>query len=712
MHCAACVAHVEKALRAVPGVSDASVNLATNTGVVTGGEAAALVAAVKRAGYDARELAEASPSIEPADEARAWRARALFALPIAATAMVLMFWHDPVSAWMQFGLGLLVQVTVGLPFYVGAARGLRAGRADMDALVAIGTTAAFVLSAWKLLGQGAEHAAHGHVYYFESAAMILALVALGRWMEARARRSAGEAIRGLEALAPAVVTVVTAEGPRQTPASAVRPGDVVLTRPGERFALDATLDDDEGAGAAVDESTLTGESEPVPKARGEVLSAGTLNVGRAVRARVVRVGGQTALAQIARLVSDAQGRKARVQRLADAVAGVFVPVVLVIAAATVVGHAVLGAGWESGVLAAASVLIVACPCALGLAVPTAIMVGTGMGARRGIVMKDPAAIEQAGAIAAVILDKTGTLTLGRPAVRAVIPAARGVDERELIRLAAAVEAGSTHPLARAIVGEAERRGLLWARATDLRTIAGEAATGVVEGVSVRVGRPGPLPESVQTLEDEGCTVVEVSERAGEAPGAVRGWIALADAPRPGAARAVERLRGLGLRVVMVTGDHERAARAVAARAGISEVRWGVRPEGKREAVEALRRETGRVAMVGDGVNDAPALAAADLGIALAPRDGAGSDLAAHAGHMVLVSHDLRRVPEAIALSRAMRRRIVMGLVWASAYNLVLIPVAVMGWLNPLLAAAAMSLSSVSVVGNALWLKRWGAKGEG
>lgn len=763
MHCASCVAHVEKVLRRQPGVADAAVNLATESGLVHGApghalDAEALAAAVRAAGYMARVVdepsgpdhhADAPPAMHGlahdhahgppaggggADEARAWARRVVVALPCAAVVMALMFWTHPASAWIALGLTLVVQATAGLPFYRGAIIAARHGRADMDTLVSIGALAALGYSVWMLLGSGDAHGAHAghdaasvhdsHALYFDSASMVLALVAMGKWLEARARRAAGKAIRGLGALVPDLVTREARGGaPERVARTALRAGDTLVTLPGERFAADGVLlgamdTPPRAAGlpelTTADESMLSGESMPVPKRAGDRVLAGTLNLSAAARVRVERIGAGTMLDTIGALVADAQTRKARVQRLADRVSGVFVPIVMLIAVGVLLAHGLIGHDWARALQAAVSVLIVACPCALGLAVPAAVMVGTGVGARRGIVIKDPGALERAGRLRAIALDKTGTLTLGRPEVKEIVPVSVGIPTDEVLRNAAAVERLSTHPLAEAIVRLAERKGLPIPVAQGARTLPGHGATGAVEGVEIEVGRlhddelRGPIKDAVEVMRAKTLTLVAVRERgAGSSVPTLRAVVGLRDQARPGARAALARLRSLGLRVVMLTGDHETAARAVATELGVDEVHAGVTPEGKVRAIRQLQQALGQgsVAMAGDGINDAPALAAADVGIAVAS-GGRGADIAAHAGHILLVSDDLDRLPEAIALSRAMMRRIRLGLAWAFVYNLALIPVAALGWLHPMLAALAMSLSSVSVVLNALWLRRW------
>ncbi|HYE03332.1 MAG TPA: heavy metal translocating P-type ATPase [Phycisphaerales bacterium] len=787
MHCASCVASVEKSLARTPGVTGAVVNFATGTGRVEFDETRAgldqIATAVRRAGYrveattpsgdgsPAPRPRPAAPGPHPAPhgshaahqapapvhgcrhdperpgrhpagspthapspggahtdhahaggldsfaQARGWAWRAGVGLALAVPVAVLaMFFPRPSwSPWAQLGLTAAVMVFSGWPVFVAALRALVHLRADMNTLVALGTSVAFGSSLWTLLGSPAA-AAHG--LYFESAAVIIALIALGRYLEARSMGRASEAIRGLMALRPAVALVERAPGRvTEVPAADLVPGDLVIIRPGARVPADGRV---VAGGSAVDQSLVTGESMPVEKGPGDEVIAGTVNTTGMLRVRAARVGSDSMLARIIELVHGAQATKARVQRLADAVAAWFVPVVLLIALGTVAGwYWLVGPeALRAGITAAVAVLIAACPCALGLATPTAILVGTGLGARHRILIKDAAALERSGGLGAVVLDKTGTLTTGRPEVTDVVPVrsagAPDLSERNLLRLAASVETHSEHPVARAIVRAAEARGIELAPAESFRSETGVGVRGVVAGKEVIVGRAERVADSlwhndlVRGLEAKGKTIVAVAVGT-----TTLGLIAVADALKPEAAGAVAELKRQGLRPVLLTGDTERAARAVAEAVGIDEVLAGVMPADKQRAVEELRAQLaaaprgrfGRgprgVAMVGDGINDAPALAAADVGIAM----GTGTDIAMEAGHIVLIGGDLRLLPKAVRLSRATMRRIRAGLAWAFVYNLALLPLAAVGLLHPMLAAAAMAFSSVSVILNALWLRR-------
>lgn len=717
MHCASCVANVERALKRRPGVREAVVNFATERATVTFDPAQVhpedLVEAVRRAGYEptlaAREPLDSSArhvsehhhgedaAAEASDQAEVWRRLSLVGAALGAPVVILgMFVPGIASGVVQGVLTTILLAYIGRMYYMGAARAAMHGRADMDTLVAMGTTAAWVYSVFML------RAGHEH-FYFETAAVILVLIAVGKWMESRARGRARRAISALLELRPPTALVDRAGRVEETPVSVVRPGDVVVVRPGGRIAVDGEIIDGE---SVVDESMVTGESAPVNKREGDTVIGGTVNLTGSFRFRAKRVGAESLLGQIIQLVNDAQASKAKVQRLVDRVAGVFVPVVVVVALVT------LGAWWwaagdvERGVFSMIAVLIVACPCALGLATPMAIMVGTGVGAQKGILIKDAAVLERAGSLDAAILDKTGTLTLGRPEVVEIAVIGEGVTEGEVLRLAAAVEQRSEHPLGQAIVREAQKRGIVLAEVGEFQSQTGGGVSGVVDGRRIGIGRPmGDGSARLPEMRQRGQTVVAVWEAASvdggqEGAGRELALIALADQLKPGARAAVDGLHALGLEVVLMTGDNRETAEAIAAEVGIDQVMAEVLPQDKEAKVRALQAEGLRVAMVGDGVNDAPALASADVGIAM----GTGTDIAKEAGDIVLVSGELSLVPRAIRLSRAMMFRIRLGLFWAFIYNVVLIPVAAAGWLDPMLAAGAMAISSVSVVINALSLR--------
>jgi copper-transporting P-type ATPase V len=716
MTCGSCAARVERVLGRQPGVEEARVNFATGRASVDFDPATVrvddLAAAVDRIGYGLAPaaLAKAGPADAEAsddDDERGWRRRTLVAWPLTAAVVVLSWlWpHDAWARWATAALTVPVQFWAGLPFLRGALVRARAGTANMDTLVAIGTLAAFGLSTVELLSGS------GHHLHYDMAALIVAFLVLGRWLEARARGRATRTITALVQLGAKEASLVdpaSSAGEHRVPVERVRVGDVVRVRPGERVPVDGVVVD---GTSAVDESMLTGESAPVDKAPGDPVAGATVNRQGVLEIRATAVGADTALAQIVRLVEEAQGAKAPVQRLADRVAGVFVPAVLVIALLTMVGWTALAGDPGEGLLAAVAVLIVACPCALGLATPMAIMVGTGRGAALGVLVKGGEVLERSKDVDTVVFDKTGTLTTGRMSVTDHVPAA-GVAEDDLLAMAATAEVGSEHPVGQAVVAAARRRGLDLRAPSGFEAVAGAGVRATVGDVAVVVGRgelleeagmvvPPAIAEAAARLEDVGRTVV-LAAWAGEA----RGVLAVADGLRDGAAAAVANLSAMGLDVAMVTGDNSRTASAIAARVGIGRVMAGVSPAGKAAEVSRLRSEGRVVAVVGDGVNDAPALVGADLGIAI----GTGTDVAIESSDVTLLSSDLAGVATALRLSRATFTTILQNLGWAFGYNLAAIPLAAFGLLDPVVAAAAMGLSSVSVVANSLRLYRFGRAG--
>lgn len=700
MHCGSCVASVEQALRSRPGVADAAANLALGQARVTWSlpdppPVTELCALVRDAGFEADAfIPGAPPEDRSADERRAWGRRALGAGALALPVSVLgMFVPGPTSLGVQVVLTALLLVWLGVPFWRGTLRDIRHRRGSMDSLIALGTTSAFGLSIAMAL-RGDPHA------YFDSAAVILALVAAGRWMEARARGSAGAAVRALMNLSPPRATIERDGIELDVPAADVRVGDVVVLRPGGRAPVDATAI---GGSSEMDLSAVTGESRPTPIAPGDPVLAGALNISGLLRCRADRVGADSLLARIAALVARAQAEKSAAQRLADRVAAVFVPIVILIALAALAWWWGVRGSWLAGLEAMISVLVISCPCALGLATPTAVMVGSGVGARLGILLGNARALEAARAVRMVVFDKTGTLTTGTPTLVTVQAFDPGEREESLLALAAAVESGSEHPIGRAIVGAARSRGLAVEPATGFINLPGAGVTASVGPRRVTVGRPRASDESthpaIAAAKASGDVIALVSESTA-AGRRVLGLLTFRDRERPEAAAVVARLHALGLRTAMLSGDHAPIAKSMGERLGIGEVVSDVLPEEKAAHIARWRREFGPVAMVGDGINDAPALASADLGIAM----GTGTDIAMESADMVLVGGRVERIPDAIRLGRAVRRRIGYGLAWAFAYNAALIPLAAAGLVDPMLAALAMAFSSVSVIGNALVLR--------
>ena len=708
MTCASCSARVEKALNKVAGVLDASVNLATEQATVTltqGTSTAALIAAVERAGYEARlPQTTAAPSTLPARTLPDWWPVALavgLSLPLIAPMFAsLLGAHWMLPGWLQLALATPVQFWLGARFYRAGWKALRAGSGNMDLLVAVGTSAAYGLSLYLLLTQaGAMH------LYFEASAVVISLVLLGKWLEARAKRQTTEAIRALQALRPTTARVRLDGVDRDMPIDAIRVGDMVVIRPGERVPVDGEVTEGE---SQVDESLLTGESLPVDKQPGDTVTGGAINAQGVLVARTTAVGTESTLARIIRLVENAQAAKAPIQRLVDKVSAVFVPVVMGIALVTFVAWWAWGGNAEQAILNAVAVLVIACPCALGLATPTAIMAGTGVAARHGILIKDAEALELAHKIGTVVFDKTGTLTDGTPHVAAYL-AADDRDKNRVLAIAAGLQAGSEHPLARAVLEESAARAIPPQPARAQQALPGRGIAGEVAGETWWLGNR-------RLMNENGVDTAALDAKAAEHEAAGRsvswlarardhhalGLLAFGDAVKPSAAAGMARLREQGITTVMLTGDNRGAAEAVARELGLDSVLAEVLPADKAAHVSQLKTAGTTVAMVGDGINDAPALAAADVGIAMS----SGSDVAMHTAGITLMRGDPALVADAIDISKRTYAKIRQNLFWAFAYNVVGIPLAAFGFLNPVIAGAAMAFSSVSVVTNALTLKRW------
>jgi Cu+-exporting ATPase len=722
MTCASCVMRVEKALKKVPGVDSATVNLATESARIAvhdAGMEARLRRAVRDAGY---EPLAPSAAIDAVD-ASPWAGFGPVGIGLALCApLVLPMVGDLFGTdWMlpalwQFLLATPVQFILGARFYKAGWHALLARTGNMDLLVALGTTAGWALSMWLWL-TATDHSAHGmpamepHLY-FEGSAVVVTLVLLGKWLEARAKRQTTTAIRALHNLRPDTAHLMGRDGEVDVPVAEVLVGDKIVVKPGERFPVDGTLL--EGR-TQVDESMLTGEPLPVAKDVGAKLTGGSINGEGRVVLQVRAVGVDTVLSSIIRLVEDAQAAKAPIQRLVDKVSAVFVPVVLVIALLTLLGWYFTGHSFEVALIHAVAVLVIACPCALGLATPAAIMAGTGVAAKFGILIKDAQALEVAHTVNVVAFDKTGTLTVGQPRLTALVPVGRKDDEA--LALAAGLQSGSEHPLARAVLQAAKDKALTVTVPTDVQAVAGRGTQGKVGERTLLLGSlrwmaelgvdMAPVAAQATDLQAGGATVSAMAElQAGGSK--LLALLAFADEPKPGAKEALATLKARGIQTVMISGDNRGAAEAMAKRLGLdaNDVLAEVLPGNKAAKVAALKAGGKVVAMVGDGVNDAPALAAADVGMAMANPNGGGTDVAMHAAGITLMRGDPLLVAAALDISRRTVSKIRQNLFWAFAYNAAGIPLAALGFLSPVVAGAAMALSSVSVMTNALLLKRW------
>jgi len=710
MTCAACATRIENVLNRIEGVS-ASVNFATETAHISYVPGATnpelLIAAINKTGYGAHASGESSRDAERArreavyrKELRVFWLAAALTLPLVGQMGFMFSGHhaDVIPRWLQFALATPVQFWAGKRFYVGAWHALRGGGANMDVLVALGTSMAWAFSAVVTLWAMQQHV------YFEAGAAVITLVLLGKLLEARAKGKTSAAIEELIKLQPRTAWVERDGKTLEVDIGSIRVDEIFIVRAGENVPVDGQVIE---GNSSVVEAMLTGESLPVSKQSGAKVFAATQNQEGMLRCRATGVGSHTLLAEIIRLVEQAQGSKAPIQRLADVISGVFVPTVIAISLATFALWWWLGGSFTVALVNAVAVLVIACPCALGLATPTAIMVGTGNGAKAGILVRNAAALERAEKIRTLLVDKTGTLTEGKPTVTDILPLG-GTTEFELLRLAAALEQGSQHPLAQAILVQAKERGIDLPAVANFMNISGKGVSGVITEKTCHLGSPALMLEMrlaldaarLQHMQSQGKTVVCVAQES-----TLLGYLAIADRLRDSSSRAVARLQAMGIEVIMLTGDNHATAKAIANQAGIRNFRAEVLPRHKAEEVEKIKAEGTIVGMVGDGINDAPALAAADVSFAI----GAGSDVAIEAADITLMRNDLNSVADAISLSRATLGKIRQNLFFAFIYNILGIPLAAMGMLNPVIAGAAMAMSSVSVVSNSLLLKRWKAQ---
>jgi len=709
MTCAACSARVEKVLNKLDGVVNASVNLSTNKAIVeypSGSiDDASFIKAIEKAGYKAE--VEVERDLDREKEMREKEIKSLKTSFILSAILSLplfsaMFFHMAgihtilTNGWFQLALATPVQFIIGYRFYKGAYNSLRGGGANMDVLVSMGTSAAYFYSIYNLI-KGV------HEFYFEASAVIITLILLGKTFEAVAKGKTSEAIKKLMGLQPRTARVIRDGEEIDIAIEKVDIGDIIVVRPGERIPVDGIIVE---GNSAVDESMITGESIPVDKAKGDEVIGATINKFGTFKFKATKVGKDTVLSQIIKLVEDAQGSKAPVQRLADKISGIFVPVVVAIAIITVLGFTLIKGDFNTGLINAVAVLVIACPCALGLATPTAIMVGTGKGAEKGILIKSGEHLERAHKMNTIIFDKTGTITKGEPELTDIL-SFDSMDKDELLRIAASVEKTSEHPLGQAIVKKAEEELLKLTEPEEFMAVPGKGLQGKHEGRRVLIGNRKLMQdngisiemgeEDLLRLEEEGKTAMLVA-----IDGKLEGIIAVADKIKETSKKAIEELKAIGLEVYMITGDNERTARAIAKEVGITNVLAEVLPENKADVVERIKKEGKEVGMVGDGINDAPALAAADVGFAI----GTGTDVAMEAADITLMRGDLQGVVTAIRLSHRTMKTIKQNLFWAFFYNSIGIPFAALGFLNPMIAGAAMAFSSVSVVTNSLRLKKF------
>lgn len=724
MTCASCSNRVEQALLKVVGVGTAEVNLAMETALVLGTnvDASLLVEAVSAAGYQARvintEKQQADYLSETKTQVYSWwpiALSAILSLPLVlAMAATWLGWQGQLSGWLQWALATPVQFWLGWRFYKAGWSALKVGAGNMDLLVALGTSAAYGLSVYLLFNP--SHAGTQHLY-FESSTIVITLVLLGKWLETRAKAQTTEAIRALNALRPVEASVLRNGLERKIAITDVKLGDIVIVRPGERIAVDGRVEVGE---SQVDESLITGESLPTAKKPGDMVTGGAVNGDGLLHISTTAVGAETVLARIVRLVASAQAKKAPIQRLVDKVSSVFVPVVIVIALLTFFSWGWFGGDWQVAILNAVAVLVIACPCALGLATPTAIMVGTGVAAQHGILIKDAEALELAHAIKIVAFDKTGTLTEGIPKLVAFevnVKEAKPGDVDHFLLLAASLQAGSEHPLAKAVVAAAKDKGLVLQSAENVSAMPGKGIAGMVDGQKLHLGNTrlmeemgvnlSMLKQRALDLEAEGRSVSWLCQARPIANFAPRllGLLAFGDALKPSAVSAINLLQQQGITTVLISGDNHGSASSVANQLGIGEIYAQVLPDEKANIVTRLKLNSGLVAMVGDGLNDAPALAAADVGIAMS----SGTDVAMHTSGITLMRGDPALVAQAIEISKCTYAKIRQNLFWAFIYNVVGIPLAALGLLSPVVAGAAMALSSFSVVSNALLLKLWRPK---
>ncbi|KAB8033534.1 heavy metal translocating P-type ATPase [Fluviispira multicolorata] len=717
MNCASCVNHVEKAIKSVPGIIDASVNLATEKALISlhkNVKKTTIISAVEKAGYKASSVEINTNENSRIDKLQkgneTWKViiSALISFPLVLPMLLIPFSiHWMLNAWLQLALATFIQFYFGGRFYISTWKAMRAKSANMDVLVALGTSAAYCMSVYQMIVNSMQNSGGVLHLYFESSAVIITLILFGKWLEARAKKKTSAAIRALQSLRPDIARVLRNGEEQEISIHFVKIKDIVLVKPGEKIPVDGNII--EGF-TQVDESLITGESLPVDKVTGNKVTGGSINGNGFIKVTTTAIGVEGTLARIIRLVESAQAAKAPIQKLVDKVSSIFVPIILIIGLLTLLFWGIFSGNWEKAILNTVAVLIIACPCALGLATPTSIMVGTGVAAKHGILIKDAEALELAYSINIIAFDKTGTLTVGKPKLTHLLPFQ--ISENELLKVSAALQTGSEHPLAKAILIAAKENEIQIPKITNIQALLGKGISATIEGKNYYLGSEQLLKEynvdinkdlilAAQKFSSEGESISYLFEKDTDSC-KLKGLLSFSDSLKSSAKECIASLQKLGIRTILLTGDNAGSAQSIAKQLNIDRFYSNILPEGKAAFITQIKSTNTIVAMVGDGINDAPALVAADIGIAMST----GTDAAMHASGITLLRGDPLLIPDAIDISKKTFQKIRQNLFWAFIYNIIGIPLAAMGLLNPMVAGAAMAVSSVSVISNALLLKRW------